>query len=175
MSANFDEFIRSQVESSTAVKIDLEKNKGMWLLKLDELYQLIEESLRQYIDKGNIQLEYKNVSLSEELLGTYDAKAAYIKVGRHVVKLDPIGTFLIGARGRVDMTGPNGIVRFVIVPPGSSGPNVILIRQESQTQQVPETPPENWVWKISTPPPRITYIDLTDESFRSSLMGVVDG
>lgn len=180
MSENFDEFVRSQVQSASDEKLDLDNEKAFWLTRLSQLYELVSASLRQYTDDGSISVDIEDVDLHEEQLGTYTAKAARITVGRSLVKLDPIGTFLIGARGRVDMTGPRGVARFMIVPPDSKGLRVVMnVVSPSEAGKVPVgegvAPPATWVWKIATPPPRITYAELNEDSFRSTLMGVVNG
>ncbi|MHA6909997.1 hypothetical protein ACQUJS_16445 [Ralstonia pseudosolanacearum] len=178
MSDDFDDFIRKQVRSSIheGKPLDLAKEKQTWLKKLDKLYELVHESLRDYIDDGSINIEVTDFSLYEQLLGNYTAKAARIMVGRQVVTLKPVGTFLVGARGRVDMTGPRGITKFVIVPPNAQRVRVTITEVAPGDQPKPaepSAPPETWVWKISTPPPRINYTELNAESFRTALMGVM--
>jgi hypothetical protein len=178
MSTSFDEFIQKQVRSSTSEGLDLAQEKQIWLTKLDELYKLVRESLQKHIDDGSINIEETDFPLNEQLLGNYMAKEARIMIGRQLVTLRPVGTFLIGARGRVDMTGPHGIAKFVIVPPNAQRMRVTITtvapgNHPSQEEQ--SAPPETWVWKISTPPPRITYTELNAESFRTALMEVMGG
>lgn len=180
MNDKFDEFVKKQNESSGADggKLDIDKEMAMWIEKLDQLYLLVKNSLSKYIDVGTIELEFSYIALTEELLGTYTVREARIAVGQQLVKLTPIGTFLIGARGRVDMIGSRGAARFMILPPEARAPQVrvtIVLPGETSPTSEPIEPPETWVWKIATPPPRITYIDLTEESFREALMGVVNG
>jgi hypothetical protein len=119
------------------------------------------------------------VTLTEEQLGSYPAKAGRIVIGNQVVELKPLGTFLIGARGRVDMVGPRGIARFVIVPPDAKGftvrVSVVKPGERPTSPEKPTVPPSAWRWKLVTSPPRISYIELTQESFRDALVGVVDG
>lgn len=182
---DFDEFIKQQAAHAQSQKnegLTLQQEKQMWLDKLAELYVLVERSLGKYIAEGSIKWSLKAMDLTEEQLGTYTVQEGHITIGRQTVKLEPIGTFLIGARGRLDMNGPKGIARFVIVPPESNAPQVrvsvsIAPTGEIQTQPTEDrvSPPENWVWKIATPPPRVAYIDLNEETFRETLMGVVNG
>lgn len=176
MSDKFDQFVKKQVEASR--EIDLAQEKEIWLKKLDQLYGLVEESLAAYTKNGSISVRYTDMPLTEELLGTYVVKAADIAIGGQRVKLKPVGTFLIGARGRVDMTGPRGVTRFTIVPPDATAPRVrVTVQMPGQTtpSNEPVAAPETWVWKIATPPPQVTYIDLTLETFRDALIGVVNG
>jgi hypothetical protein len=142
---------------------------------------MVSDSLSEYIADGSIKLQFSDIVLHEELLGNYKVREARITVGKQVVNLKPIGTFLIGARGRVDMTGPRGVARFMVVPPESRGLSVrvtVSVVGSAPTAppiEKPVAPPESWVWKLASGPPRITYIDLTKESFREVLMGVVSG
>jgi len=176
MSNDFDEFIKKQVQPSEKKGLSLEEEKRIWLENLEKLIDLAESSLRTYIDTGAVAFKRSDTFLSEEQLGGYKAPKATITIGRNLVDLKPIGTFLFGARGRLDMVGPRGTVKLVIVPPNSSGARISITSIDS-TPSTPttETPPEKWVWKISTPPPKISYLELNEESFRSALMEVVGG
>ncbi|MCR5893351.1 MULTISPECIES: hypothetical protein [Burkholderia] len=180
MSDSFDSFIREQASSANKEegKLDLEREKQTWLLKLDTLFDLVRRSLDAYLKDGTISFVPTEYNLHEELLGSYVAKGADLIVGRHLVKLKPVGTFLLGARGRVDMIGPRGIAKLVIVPPDSTQVKVtvtIVEPGQPRPESKPGVPPEQWVWKIATPPPRIIYTTLNEDSFRSALMGVMGG
>jgi hypothetical protein len=94
------------------------------------------------------------------------------------VELDPIGTNLIGARGRADMHGRRGTVRFVLVGKTSSRPNVRVSLADaskgSRTEIASKDSEIEWSWKIATPPPRIEYLELNQESFLDSLLEVIN-
>lgn len=118
------------------------------------------------------------VTLVEENIGNYQAPMTTITIGNILVKLEPIGTLLIGARGRVDMKGPKGIARLVIVPKESNGPSVrveVILPGQTPSPRAELPPVSEWVWKLASSPPRITYTDLTKESFLDALMGVANG
>ena len=170
MSDTFNDFIKKKAEVPEKTGLSLEDELKLWKVKLEELYDLMRESLAESVAEGSVQITMDEMQLHEEQLGSYTVRSAKITVGRHVVTLTPIGTFLIGARGRLDMKGPFGLVRLVIVPPNAERIRVYI------NQEPPELPaPETWVWKITTPPPRISYKDLTSDSFRSALMEVLGG
>jgi len=180
MSEKFNQFVANQVRSSNVQEqaIDAEKEKEAWIGNINKLYSLVEESLREHIDAGHIRIVYTPINLSEELLGTYPVREASIALGNELVKLKPIGTYLIGARGRIDMIGPRGVTRFTIVPEDATAPRVrVTIVSEGEQPPAPDPIPplDTWVWKIATPPPRITYIDLNVDTFREAFMGVISG
>ncbi len=181
MNRQFSDFVKQQVgPTDDATTLTLAREKQLWLEQLAQLYRFVDEVLAEFISQKQIQVTQRSIDLYEEQLGSYSAPAATIRMGRQIVELEPIGTFLIGARGRVNMNGPRGVARFVVVPKDASSPRW---RVDIQTpgQALSAAPShaafkaEDWVWKISTPAPRISYIELTPESFQETLMGVIDG
>lgn len=177
----FSDFVKQQIgpvdDEST---LTLAREKQLWLDQLAQLYRFVDETLAEFIDQKQIQVTQRTVDLYEEQLGAYPAPALTIRIGRQIVELEPIGTFLIGARGRVNMNGPRGIARFVIVAKDASSPRWrVDVQSPAQALSAAPSPAafkaEDWVWKISTPAPRINYIELTPESFQETLMGVIDG
>lgn len=178
MSDAFNDFIKKKAEIPEKKGLSLDDELRIWREKLEELYKLMRETLSESIEAGSVVVSMHDMRLHEEQLGSYKVPAAKITIGRNVVTLTPIGTFLIGARGRLDMKGPFGLVRFVIVPPDSTGIRVhVYVDGEGaglgKTEAV--APPETWVWKIATPPPRVSYKELSSETFQSALMEVLGG
>jgi len=171
MNTKFDLFVKEHVNALAENGADLQEEKKIWLSKLDELYALVKTSLSGHLENGGgIKFDLSEVDIYEDQLGTYAVPFATVTIGRQVVKLIPKGTFLIGVAGRVDMTGPRGVVRFVIVPRDSTEPRFRMLDSAASLEL-----PRDWIWKISSPPPRITYMDLTEDAFRDALMGVVNG
>ena len=171
---SFDEFVSQQSEVSEEVEIDWAANLRDWKKHLSSFYEKVECFLGPYIKSKKIILSKKIVGLHEVYIGDYEVDALDILLGGTEVALAPIGTNLIGAKGRVDMKGPVGIVKFVLVPKGSSGPRRRIQVEEAPTKEE-ATPATDWEWKISTPPPRISYIELEEESFQAALMEVING
>lgn len=183
MTDKFDEFIKSQAQRTieeNSAQITPEQGKEWWLNKLVELYALVNKSLEDYVKSGDVKITRFPVTLNEEQLGSYQSEQLEILLGRQVVRLKPVGTVLIGARGRVDMIGPRGSVRFVIVPRASEKPSLDVTASIAGQVIKPiddpkRVPAEEWGWKISTFPPRIRHLELNSQSFRDALMGVVNG
>lgn len=173
----FDEFVEKQAKSSQEVKIDWSKKLEDWKEYLNSFYETVERFLEPYISTDKIKIEKADVELQEEYIGVYTVSRLLIRIGGNEVLLKPIGTNLIAAKGRVDMIGPKGQVKFVLVPKDSSGPK-ITVQTWVEGEEPPPKPKQRevseWAWKIATPPPRITYIELEEESFQSAMMEVVN-
>lgn len=175
---DFNTFIEKQRKKDVEeVNIDWGKKKDEWLDSLKQLYEIIDGFLSEYAKSGDLVIEKKEKSIHEELIGEYMASTLILKIKGEEVIFDPIGTNLIGSKGRVDMKGNAGIVKFVLVNKDAAAPKIkftILVSGEPEKEEQ-EGEVAGWSWKISTPPPRIKYIELDEESFFDSLMEVING
>jgi hypothetical protein len=179
-SGDFDAFVKDQQPSAAeAEPIDWAKERDKWLRDLAALYEQIEIFLKKYIEGGTIKISYDNITLNETDIGSYTVRRMTIKIGRQEIRLVPIGTMLIGTRGRVDVEGPAGRTRFMLVNSEASRPQLsvtVRIGGKPAAQMTKEPPKEiKWAWKIVTSPPTIQYIDLTQESVFTALMEVANG
>jgi hypothetical protein len=102
-----------------------------------------------------------------------------VQIGRQQITMTPVGTLLVGAKGRVDVVGPAGRARFVLVNSEASGPviKVTVSIGGKPESPGPEITPEEikWAWKIATSAPTIRYIEFNRESLFQALMEVVNG
>lgn len=176
--STFKEFVEKQAKNSQEVKTDWVKKLDDWKRYLNQFYSMVDGFLKPYVDSKKIEIQRAGIDLQEEYIGAYTVSKLIIRLGENEVVLEPIGTNLIGAKGRVDMLGPKGQVKFVLVPKESRGPKVTVQTwiEGDEPLQKPEQPViSEWAWKIATPPPRISYIELEEESFQSAMMEVVNG
>lgn len=178
----FDKFLESK-EKKQKQEIDWEKRKIEWTEKLDILYGNINDWLSEYIKSNRIELNYIDYPMFEEALGSYSSKKLEIKFGDNIATLTPIGTILIGARGRVDLSGKKGKIKFILTDKDSNKPNITVRiigtpeeekKREEELAKIPKKQVD-WVWKISTEPPRISYTDLNQETFFNSIIKVTNG
>ncbi|MHB8384630.1 MAG: hypothetical protein ACYDC3_20100 [Candidatus Binataceae bacterium] len=179
-SRDFDAFVKRQQPTAAEAKpIDWSKHRDEWLQHLNELYEQIESFLAEYFKTGHIKREYPDITLTEEDIGSYKARQMVLNIGRQEITLTPIGTRLIGAKGRVDVAGPAGKTRFVLVNSKLSKPMIkVTVRVAGQPEPpAPEAKTEEikWAWKITTSPPTIRYIELTRDSLFQALMEVTNG
>lgn len=177
---DFNRFVDQASKEKKSKKIDWKKRREEWVLNLDKFYDGIQSFLNSFIKKGKITIEFKEIELTEEHIGTYKTKSATILIGNYTILLRPIGTTLIAAKGRVDMTGAYGKVKFVLVPESANKPQIsAMISTEYMTKRETEArengnEKSDWVWKIATSPPAIRYLLLDEESFMDAVIEVTN-
>jgi hypothetical protein len=178
-SADFGAFVkREQTAFAEEQSVDWAKEREEWLSRLKELYQRIESFLAGYIRADEIKLSYRDIELNEENIGSYRARQMILKIGRQEITPTPVGTLLIGAKGRVEVVGPAGRTRFVLVNSEASGPRPkVTVRIGKPEPPASEAAPKEikWAWKIATSPPTIQYIELTQDSLFQALLEVANG
>ena len=170
---SFEKFVNQQIEN-LGRPVNRDAELAEWQANLERLYRIIESFLQEFISQRKISLKYQSTQLREELLGEYSVRSMEIEIGPTSVRLEPIGTYLIGVKGRVDMIGTKGTTRLVLVDRESTGPKIVVRINPPAGKEVRSPPvraPE-WTWKIVTNGTRIRYQELTAESFYASLMDV---
>lgn len=176
----FDKFVqRKNAEEDVVPAFDPKRRLDEWIHYLRVLYNTVNEFLAPYIEGGTAQTEIRDISLNEEFSGPYTVQQLLIRIGNSTITLCPIGTMLIGSKGRVDVQGPRGIMRLVLI-----NKNVTHARQlisvRISTPGAPPLPPQpnsdqiEWTWKIATPPPEMKFIDLTADNFFDMILSVAD-
>jgi len=176
----FEKVLDQKARASTETPpINWEATKRDWLENLATFYSTVEGYLAQFQKSRKVRLEKANISLKEEQIGEYKANSMTIFLGSDKVTLVPIGTMLIGAKGRVDMTGPAGTVKFILTGKRSNGIRISMTisgeKRPAREALLQPVAPEKFVWKIATPPPKVRFIDLQPETFFSALTEVVNG
>ena len=81
----------------------------------------MERHLTPFTQAGEIEIERTPLTLREDHLGSYDADKLTFKIGRDKIVAKPIGTLLVGARGRVDLSGPRKTLKIVLLDKGGPG------------------------------------------------------
>lgn len=182
--AEFDEFVKRQkIEKSIAPPIDWDAQRDEWLDYLNRLYAQIESFLEAYISAGEALCEYREITLNEDNIGSYVARQMLLKFGQQQVTFTPIGTLLIGTKGRVDVSGPAGKARLTLINKKVTHAHQLISVTVTVVgkDKAPRTPPENqpnepieWVWKIISRPPEMKFTNLTQEAFFEMILEVVN-
>jgi hypothetical protein len=177
----FDEFVSRQQETDLeTASIDWEKERDEWLTHLRRLYTMVESFLSKYIPSGQIRLEYRSIDLNEERIGSYSAEQMILRIGRQEVDLVPIGTLLIGSKGRVDVIGPAGKAEILLVDHKAPSPRSLIKVTVGVGGKLPVAPSKptseiEWEWRIVTRPPERRFIEITQESLFQLIMEVANG
>jgi hypothetical protein len=178
MRKEFEAFLDEQVQEEQETKTDWEKIKFDWIDSINSFYVLVEDMLGKYIKSGKVSIEYIPYIMQEDNLGSYDTKKLILTLGTKQVTFEPIGRLIFGAQGRIDMEGVSGKVKFIFTSNNSKNEAIavsLIINGRPANNNTPikeKLPPS---WKISTPPPHLQYIDISEESFFDALMEVVNG
>lgn len=173
----FEEMLNKQkIVKEEKEEHDWEKKKQEWLKFVEQFYDEVEQWLEPYIDQGKLSYEYHDINLTEEYLGTYNVKAMDIFFAEQFVKIEPIGTLLIGTKGRIDMEGTRGSVQFVLADKESKGINISVTVEERKEDQARKEKEPDWTWKILVRESRgIAYDDFNEENFFCALMEIING
>jgi hypothetical protein len=182
----FKDFVQRQRKPASEDVVDWRKEKEERLAHLERLYNLASEYLHEYINSNAIQVYKSSIELNEENIGTYAAKRLTIVIGAQEITLTPVGTLLIGTKGRVDVKGSAGSSRLVLINKGITRPEQMIRitstivrpgKMSSPPPTLPETLPEKieWTWRIVSRPPTMQFIDLNKETFYQMLMEVSNG
>ena len=173
---SFEEFVSKHSDGSQSVNFDVEREIKEWRGALLELYRSIEQFVSPYKDVGSVQLELTPITIYEESLGSYAVNGAVLRVGDAKYILSPIGTMLIGSKGRVDLLGPSGSSMLALVK--GDGPRVkvrVTIGNDSKSKTIDnDTTPsdQSWKWKIVSSKPPYTYSELNEDNFLNLLMSL---
>ena len=162
----FENFLEQEAEQDDSLVIDYEQEKKEWLTRIDEFYTKIQEFVGDYLKQGKITQEWKTIQLQEDYFGEYDVKQLMLKVGKKRLIFKPVGRFIIGCNGRIDLNSELGTLRFVLVPQNLDEHETFFLSNiDSKTE---------WCWKIVTAPPRVNYLELTEQSFFEALMEIAN-
>ncbi len=179
----FDNFIKKTNAKAESAKVDWHERREEWLDYLGEFYDMVDGFISDYVKSCQMSCIRTKTTLNERNIGSYDVDILSIEISGITIRLTPVGTILIGGKGRVDMVGPNGKVKFVLVPEGSTGPRIAIREAEcnnnNDIHDCPETDTEEsiraWEWRIMTSPPQISYLPLDSDAFYSAMLEVING
>jgi hypothetical protein len=162
----FEDFLEQEAEQDDSLVINYEQEKKEWLAKIDEFYYLIRGFVGNYLKQGKIVEERKIIKLQEDNFEEYQVEQLTLKIGKKKLIFKPVGRFFVGCNGRIDLDSSLGSVRFLFVPKDFDKPRIFFMGDFS--------PQTEWCWKIATPPPKVSYLELTEQSFFEALMEVAN-
>jgi hypothetical protein len=150
MSDNFEELVRKRVNAEREQQAAEESYKKArvqwWQRQVFDLYTQMEEWLRPLLQDQLMHFRRDQVLRDEELIGSYTTHSATISLGKERLKLNPIGTAILGSFGRIDVDGPQGSVMLILnaqkATPESgftpTNPVWHIVRKDEQTRSAIE-------------------------------------
>ena len=179
---DFDKFLSSkEKEHGADNQFDWDKQKREWLEYLEELFHRFEGALKEYQQSKKVKIAYDEIDIAEDYIGNYKARTMTIEFAGEMIVLKPIGTNLIGAKGRVDMYGRNGSAKIVLVDSRMKSMRdhvkVSVYVGEMTQKEEPKTQKEaiKWEWKFISAPPTRLYQPVNDETIYSAIMELSNG
>jgi hypothetical protein len=181
---SFDEFVRREQQATTSVNetpIDWLREKNDWLRHVNELFTKVAGFLREYVTAGQVAIDHGQIELNEDNIGPYVAPTMIVKIGRKTITMEPVGTLLIGSKGRVDVVGPLGRVQLLLLDSQVRALSD-LIHVSVSIEGRPQSPPASkhgaeikWAWRIVTKPPRTALLEVNRDNFLSLLTELANG
>jgi hypothetical protein len=114
--SSLTDFLREKAEhADTADHFDWEERKNKWLKGIENLYSLIKKWLKSLEEEGKINYIVSKKKIQEDYYDPYEIEILVIVVGKQKIELLPKGTLIVGAEGRVDVRGPNGLRSLIFV------------------------------------------------------------
>ncbi|MDR1963694.1 MAG: hypothetical protein LBQ50_07940 [Planctomycetaceae bacterium] len=152
------------------------QRKEKYLAKVDELYKQIRSYLNEFSD--TVQLFEDTIKVNEEYIGEYDAPTLKIDIFGKQASLNPVGTYILGALGRVDLESDFETRRIILVDRDTKRLQILSAKSKKRTENATKKPVKHkrhYVWKLVTEPPDVYYIELDEENFLDALLEVLGG
>ena len=173
----FDDFIKKTNARTQNSMVDWDEQRDEWLAHLKRFYAMVDRFIADYVANQQLSVTRSKKKINEENIGEYEVDVLSMNIASTTVTLTPIGTLLFGGKGRVDMVGPKGKVKFVLVPKGSSRPRIVIraVDPDKPSETSAEEVIGEWEWRIMTAPPQISYMPLNADAFYSAMLEVING
>jgi hypothetical protein len=160
---------REQLAEAEGV-VNWQEMKIWWIKAVHDLFDEIDAWLRSLINTGSVKSFRPLTQLTEQDLGRYDIESLELQLASRKLTFRPVGTMLIGAFGRIEVSGPNG--------------NAVLLLLNTDNKAPPKERRANVAWFITRPSPslrppprsRPELKALTEDSFQqlfADLFGIV--
>lgn len=180
--SEFEQFIRRQQAESNEVSegFDPVAQVQEWKDYLASLYSSIENIMAPFTATKSARLEFKEIQLVEDFSGPYQVDMLTLSIGIATILFKPIGTMLIGSKGRVDVQGPRGSARLGLVNKKlSDARQMIRVSVHVSGSPPPPPPPSQhgpieWAWKIISPAPQMQFVDLSEDAFFDMISSITD-
>ena len=174
---SFDDFVKKQNEKAKPVPaFNPQERIDTFKKHVEEFYNSVcNEWLKDNIEKGLIKTSRQTIRIHEESLGFYEIDALNITIGDIVVNLRPIGTILIGTRGRIDISYRSRSGMFVLTGENIESPRAHIAIRVNGEMPPKQKDPGREVWKFVDRRGMMSYVSLNAEVFQEIIMELING
>ncbi|VVT52232.1 hypothetical protein UYSO10_3936 [Kosakonia radicincitans] len=153
-------------------------------LLVERFYKLVTDSISELIEDELIIVDRERIKISEEALGEYEIDSLLLLINSKKIKFVPAGTMLIGSKGRIDVFGPFGSEKYLLIRKGVSKPRDLVqirVRDASGKHEEPsklhaKLTIEDWEWKTLPSDSRwMNFNDVTSETIADLIMRMING
>lgn len=119
----FEQYIQEQKRKSvTNDSFNATERVEEFRNSINALYSSIDKVwLASFLASGDVKTGVAPISITESSLGTYQVDAKWIEIGPERFTLTPIGTCIVGANARIDMSHNNKEAMLVLVGTNVNG------------------------------------------------------
>lgn len=112
------EFLEKQKHPPKEAEVNWELHKSNWIEHVNRLYNDIDNWLKDFITNRMLEIKKERIEIVEEEIGKYSIDKYIIIFPDYQIALEPLGTMIIGAWGRIEMIGYlNKSLPLLLLPP----------------------------------------------------------
>jgi len=141
------EFFREKKQRANSSSVDWGAKRDAWIEAVERLYKTVAEDYLARV-RADIELSYSEKAVTESYIGAYRIRELNLRVGDEQVLFSPKGTNIIGAQGRIDVSGDRA--------------DATIVWQSG----------DRWSLVLSRTP-TLRLIDLNADSFAEMLKGIM--
>lgn len=174
-------------EEKEEVKFDPQEQIDEYKTLVNKLYDIALSAIDELINDGLIKTERAKKSITEESLGQYEIDSLILTINSKKIKFEPIGTMLIGSKGRVDVTGPFGKEKFILIRKGVKSPSELIKfkvsivgesnpEENKQKEDIKRPTINDWEWKTLPSDSRwAKFEDVNADTVTDIIMRMING
>ena len=116
MVVRLEEVLRKKRQKQKAAEIDHDAVRQEWIANCEALMATILKWLEPLEDQALLQVDRQAIPIYEDQLGEYQAPALrLVFLKSQVLTIRPVGRFVLGARGRVDLVSGGAPLAMLIL------------------------------------------------------------
>lgn len=176
---------KQKTEEDLEQKFDPQEQINEFKYLVEKLYSLAEDAVSDLISENLITVSRESKSIFEESLGSYEIDCLVFSINSKKIKFIPYGTMLIASKGRVDVTGPYGEEKFMLIRKGvRSARDLIHVKvsivggeeeKKTETETTKKITVDDWEWKTASNDNYMKFSDVTQEAITEIILRMING